>query len=59
EIIDMLYGDRADGGPENTEKSIDVVLYRARIIAAALSIAIWSEYRGWRAAPVGWREAAE
>jgi DNA-binding response OmpR family regulator len=47
EMIDALYGDHIDGGPENATRNVDVQLTRARGALAAVGAIVEREgYRG-------------
>ncbi|WP_027143179.1 winged helix-turn-helix domain-containing protein [Mesorhizobium sp. WSM3626] len=50
ELIDVVFGDRADGGPETADSSIRVRLYNIRQSLASIGIVIPVVYsRGYRA----------
>jgi hypothetical protein len=53
QAIDLLWGDRSDGGPSDVTKSLSVVVFQAREAAAALGLAIETERGiGWRCRPL-------
>jgi hypothetical protein len=53
QTIDLLWGDRSDGGPSDMTKSLSVVAFQAREAGAALGLTIETERGiGWRCRPV-------
>lgn len=53
QTIDLLWGDRSDGGPIDIMKSLSVVAFQAREAGAALGLAIETERGiGWRCRPL-------
>jgi hypothetical protein len=53
QAVDLLWGDRSDGGPNDVMKSVSTIVFQAREAGAALGLMIEVEWGiGWRCRPL-------
>ena len=53
QAVDLLWGDRIDGGPNDVLKSVSTIVFQAREAGAALGLTIEVEWGiGWRCRPL-------